>query len=39
MHTHRVTVHIKKWKGGNVLFNTFYFMVIWRRIYGREPLR
>ena len=30
-------------KEGNVLFNdalnTFYFTVIWRRIYGKVPLR
>ena len=30
-------------KEGNVLFNdalnTFYFTVIWRRIYGRGPIR
>ena len=30
-------------KEGNVLFNdalnTFYFMVIWRRTYGKGPLR
>ena len=31
------------WKEGNVLFNdalnTFYFTVIWRRTYGKGPLR
>ena len=30
-------------KEGNVLFNdtlnTFYFMVIWRQTYGKEPFR
>ena len=43
MHTHRVNVHIKKWKEGNVLFNdalnTFHFTVIWRWAYGRGLLR
>ena len=32
-----------QWKEGNILFNdalnTFYFTVIWRRTYGKGPLR
>ena len=41
--THRDRVCVREREEGNVLFNdvfnTFYFTVIWRRTYGKGPLK